>query len=425
MSYTNIDRCRICGNAAFIPILHLGEQALTGVFPKTPDQPVTVGPIDLIKCDEAHAGCGLVQLRQSYAPTDMYGENYGYRSGLNPSMVQHLRRRVREALRMAEPQPGDLILDVGSNDSTLLQAYPQSGWELVGIDPTGHKFADYYPDHIALIPDFFDARTLARRCPGRKAKIVTSIAMFYDLECPESFMQQIHRVLDNEGIWVFEQSYLPAMIAANAYDTVCHEHLNYYAFQQIQWMTDRTGFKILDVELNEVNGGSFCVTVAKSSSSYRENTERIEQLLAQEEQAELNTPRPFVTFRENAYRHRDELRAFVRDVARRGKLICGYGASTKGNVMLQFCGFSAEDLPAIAEINADKYGAYTPNSLIPIRSEAEVRQLRPDYLLVLPWHFREGIVRREAKYLAEGGRLVFPLPRLEVVEHEARKRAAA
>ncbi len=230
MSHVTIRGCRICGNSELHSVLHLGEQALTGVFPRSPAHPVEAGPVELVKCTENEGGCGLVQLRQSYAPEAMYGHNYGYRSGLNQSMVQHLRGRVKAALAIAQPQPGDLIIDIGSNDSTTLQSYPKA-FEMVGIDPTGIKYARYYPDHIKLIPDFFTADAFHDLYPGRRAKIITSFAMFYDLESPQTFMADIAECLTDDGIWVFEQSYLPGMLAALAYDTICHEHLNYYALR--------------------------------------------------------------------------------------------------------------------------------------------------------------------------------------------------
>jgi hypothetical protein len=353
----------------------------------------------------------------------MYGHNYGYRSGLNQSMVQHLRRRVHAAAAIANPCAGDLILDIGSNDSTTLQSYPR-GLELVGIDPTGVKFARYYPPHIRLIPEFFSARAFHTCYPGRRAKIITSFAMFYDLESPQAFMADIHQCLADDGIWVFEQSYLPAMLDALAYDTVCHEHLNYYALRQIQWMTDRNGFKILDVELNDVNGGSFAITVARSTSSLPENRRRVEELLEAEERMGLSTLWPFERFRDQVFRHRNELCAFIQEVQRKGRTVYGYGASTKGNVVLQFCNLTAADIPAIAEVNEDKFGACTPGTRIPIRSEADVRGLRPDYLLVLPWHFKRSIVAREERYLAEGGKLLFPLPQIEVVSRAGARVAA-
>jgi hypothetical protein len=423
MSHVTIRACRICGNTQLHSVLHLGEQALTGVFPRSPADPVEVGPVELVKCAEETGGCGLVQLRQSYAQEAMYGQNYGYRSGLNMSMVQHLRHRVRAALAIANPAPGELIIDIGSNDSTTLQGYPNC-YRLVGIDPTGVKFARYYPEHIALIPDFFSADVFRSRFPGQKARVITSMAMFYDLESPQSFMADIREVLDDDGIWVFEQSYLPAMLDTLAYDTVCHEHLNYYALRQIKWLTDRVGFKILDVEKNDVNGGSFCVTVARADSRYAANDGLVETVLAEEDRAGLGTLRPFDQFRDKVFRHRDELRELVTSSVKYGRKVYGYGASTKGNVLLQFCGFTPADIPAIAEVNEDKFGAYTPGTGIPIRSEADVRRVRPDYLLVLPWHFKPGIVARESEYLAGGGKLLFPLPRIEVVAKAGARRAA-
>lgn len=415
MSYTTIQRCRICGSDRLLSILHLGEQALTGVFPRSSDESIESGPIELIKCDASAAGCGLVQLRQSYDPGSMYGDNYGYRSGLNQSMVQHLTRRVQAALALAQPQPGDLVLDIGSNDGTTLRAYPAGKFELVGMDPTGRKFSRYYPPHAKLIPEFFSPDAFRRAVPGRRARIVTSIAMFYDLESPRAFMQAVREILAVDGVWIFEQSYLPTMLAQTAYDTICHEHLSYYALRQIKWMTDRTGLKILDVELNDTNGGSFCVAVARDDSSHVPQPGRVDDLLAAEEAAGIETPAPYDEFRQAVGTHRDELCRFVRAETAAGKTVYGYGASTKGNVLLQYCNFTPEDIRAIAEVNEEKFGRCTPGTRIPIASEADVRRQNPDFMLVLPWHFRNGIVRREAAYLAAGGQLVFPLPRLECV----------
>jgi len=417
MSHITIDRCRICGNDRLGSILHLGEQALTGVFPRSPDEEIESGPIELVKCNSSAGGCGLVQLRQSYDPGSMYGDNYGYRSGLNQSMVQHLARRVQGALALARPSRGDLILDIGSNDATTLRAYPAGEFELVGMDPTGRKFSRYYPRHVKLIPEFFSPDLFHKEFRGRRAKIVTSFAMFYDLESPRAFMQAVRDILADDGVWIFEQSYLPAMLSQKAYDTICHEHLSYYALRQIKWMTDRTGFTILDVELNDTNGGSFCVAVAKDDSSHSPQIARIADLLAAEDAAGIEKAAPYDEFREAVARHRRELCGFVREQTASGKSIYGYGASTKGNVLLQYCNFTRDNIRAIAEVNEEKFGRCTPHTRIPILSEADVRRQNPDYMLVLPWHFRNGIVRRETAYLASGGQLVFPLPKLECVAY--------
>jgi len=418
-NFSEIQRCRICGNTDLIPILDLGELALTGIFPKNKDQEITSAPLELVKCREDGSGkyCGLVQLRHSFDLNEMYGENYGYRSGLNHSMVEHLHRKVRKILRMLSLSPGDLVIDIGSNDSTLLQAYPDK-LLLVGIDPTGKKFKKYYPEHIQLIPDFFSSEALSSRFGKKKAKIITSIAMFYDLEAPLEFVDEIYRVLSDDGIWVFEQSYLPMMLQTNSYDTICHEHLEYYGLKQIKWILDKVGMKIIDVETNSVNGGSFSVVAAKRISKFSENRKAVVSHLDYEASCCLDDVDPYIEFKSRVYEHRDKLNELLSKVKREGQTIFGCGASTKGNVILQFCNITSDDIPFISEVNEDKFGAFTPGSKIPIISEEEARELRPDYFLVLPWHFRDGIVKRESAFLKKGGKLVFPLPVIEIVSDD-------
>lgn len=421
--HKKVDQCRICGSQELVQILNLGEQALTGVFPKSVTQHVPIGPLELVKCGD---GCGLVQLHHSYSADEMYGDNYGYRSGLNNSMVKHLHRRVEEARSRVELNAGDIVLDIGSNDCTTLRAYGDNGYKLLGIDPSGSKFQEYYPEYATLVPDFFNKETFQSQCGNEKAKIVTSIAMFYDLEDPTEFMRDVYSCLDNEGIWIFEQSYLPLMVERNAYDTVCHEHVSYYGLKQIKWMTDRVGFKILDVELNDINGGSFCVTVAKSGSKHVANTSRVEELLQQEHDDGYNGWEVYNEFRDRVFEHRDDLKSLLRKLNAAGNHVCGYGASTKGNVVLQFCDITTKEIAGIAEVNQEKYGAFTPYNYIPIASEADIKAEYPDYMMVLPWHFRDNILKREQAYLAAGGNLIFPLPELEVVYgNAAAKRVAA
>lgn len=416
--YTEIKKCRICGNPNLATVLSLGNQALTGVFPRSKDQPLTSGPLELVKChsDSGEPICGLLQLRQSYPLDEMYGQNYGYRSGLNRSMVEHLHEKVRGILGSVPLAGGDLILDIGSNDSTLLQAYPRDlGLLLAGIDPTGVKFRQYYPSHIQLIPEFFSAQAVRANFGARKAKVITSIAMFYDLESPLEFVNQMVDALADDGVWVFEQSYMPTMLEINAYDTICHEHLEYYALSQVKWLMDQAGLKILDVELNAVNGGSFSVMAARKESPREGHPERVNAVLEQERQQGLGTLKPFQDFRGRVFAHAEELAATIKEITAHGQMVLGYGASTKGNVILQFCGLSEKEIPYIAEVNEDKFGCYTPGTGIPIISEKEARAMHPDYFLVLPWHFRNGLVARESAYLQSGGRLLFPLPRIEIV----------
>ncbi|MBI4376065.1 MAG: methyltransferase domain-containing protein [Elusimicrobia bacterium] len=411
-----ISKCRICGNPRLASILDLGRQAPTGIFVKDPRQLAAPGPLELVKCEEDGGGrsCGLVQLRHSYDLEKLYGENYGYRSGLNRSMVEHLHSKVAAIRKKVKLGAGDLVVDVGSNDGTLLRAYPET-LTRVGIDPTAAKFKKYYPANVLVIPKFFSAKAIREAAGTTRAKVITSIAMFYDLESPMDFMREIRDVLHDEGIWVFEQSYMPAMLETNSYDTVCHEHLEYYGLRQIQWMAGRVGLKIVDVEWNEVNGGSFSVTAAKDDSSLKEKSSVIEKALARELALGLSTLKPYEEFRGRVQRHREHLLKRLKDIRGQGGRLLGYGASTKGNVLLQFCGLTRKDIPYIAEINEDKFGCVTPGSEIPIISEAEARAMSPDYFLVLPWHFRKGIIERERDFLKRGGKMLFPLPQIEEV----------
>lgn len=407
-----VTTCRICGSTNTDVILELGVQYLTGLFPRVENKKMTSGPLTLMKCN---GRCGLVQLRHSYELSELYGAHYGYRSSLNRSMVEHLWGIVEKLQGLREVGKEDIVVDIGSNDGTLLSFYPSGGAKLIGFDPSAEKFRHFYRSDVHLITNFFSAEIFRKEYGPRKAKIVTAIAMFYDLERPLDLVREIESLLDDEGIWHFEQSYLPLMLKANAYDTICHEHLEYYALRQIKWMTDQAGLKIIGLEVNDVNGGSLAITVAKANSHYPEATDAVRGILQDEEELGLNGREIYSQFEQRVFQHKEKLRALLEKLQAEGKKVLGYGASTKGNVILQFCEIDQTLLPAIAEVNPDKFGCFTPGTGIPIISEKEAHALSPDYFLILPWHFKRNILERESEYLNRGGRLIFPLPEIEIV----------
>ncbi|MFH1309182.1 MAG: class I SAM-dependent methyltransferase [Candidatus Omnitrophota bacterium] len=417
--YRKIEKCRICGNTLLERVLDLGEQMLTGVFPREKGAKITTGPLRLVKCVGGDDVCGLLQLEHSYDLKELYGDNYGYRSGLNSSMVGHLQSKVKKIIGRVDLREKDLVIDIGSNDSTALQAYPSSGLTLVGIDPTGVKFQNYYPARIQLIPDFFSSDLVDRHFPGKKAKIVTSFSMFYDLEDPMGFMRQVYDVLSDDGIWVFEQSYMPKMLERNAYDTVCHEHLEFYALKQIKWMSERVGFRIVEVEFNNVNGGSFSVIVSKSNGSSTVLPE-VQKILDLEQKEGLDTVLPYQAFAKRVAKTKNDQVGFIKTARVQGKTVAALGASTKGNVLLQYCGITETDVAFVGEVNADKIGCFTPGSWIPIISEDEAIARKPDYLIVLPWHFKEFFMKNK-KF--SNATLVFPLPHLEFSKKEKESNA--
>ena len=408
--YNKITQCRICKSNNLQHTLSLGEQQLTGVFPKTKEEKITTGPVDMVWCSD----CGLLQLEQSYSLDEMYGDNYGYRSGLNAFMVNHLTQKIKTLETLAQLKTEDLVIDIGSNDATSLKAY-ETDCEKVGIDPTGKKFIEYYPENVRLIADFFTAEAFKNEFGEKKAKIITSIAMFYDLEDPNSFVKDIHEVLDDEGIWHFEQSYMPSMLRANSYDTLCHEHLEFYSLKVVKNLLENNGMKIVDVQTNDINGGSFAITAAKKESSYTPNSAVINWMLQQEKNMNLDTVEPYLAFAERMKNHKEQLVSLINALVADGKKVFGYGASTKGNVLLQYCDFTPEQITCIAEVNEQKFGSLTPATHIPIISEKDAKEMKPDYFLVLPWHFRHSILEREKEFRKNGGKFIFPLPEIEII----------
>ena len=403
-------RCRVCGNSNLYTAVNLGAQKLTGVFPrnKASDEALSSAEIKLVKCDDSKmaSACGLLQIEEAFDPDVMYGENYGYRSGLNNSMVGHLHEKVSRIISKYSPPKGSTIIDIGSNDATTLKRFGDQ-YERVGVDPTGLKFRDYYDAEIELIPDFFSADILKRRGIEKKASVITSFSMFYDLPDPVGFAKDVAFCLEKNGIWVFEQSYLPSMLKTNSFDTACHEHVEYYSMKVIKYVLDAAGLKIVNIEFNDVNGGSVSIDAAHESSKWRASDSVDEVLKAEEQIYELQNPNTYRDFMVRINEIGENLRLWLDECKRDGKTVAGLGASTKGNVLLQYFGITSEDITCIGEVNQDKFGSITPGSKIPIVAEQDVLGARFDFLFILPWHFKEFFVNSE-KFKDQN--LVFPLP---------------
>ncbi len=404
-----INSCRSCSNKKLTKAIDLGVQKLTGIFPKTKNEYVPSGSLSMLFCEK----CKLLQLENSFNPDTMYGDNYGYMSSLNLSMVTHLKKKAEKIINLAKLTSGDIVVDIGSNDGTFLGFFPNKS-KLIGIDPTVKKLGKYYKKNIIKISNFFSSNLL-NKFINKKVKIVTSISMFYDLETPVKFAQQIHDILDKNGIWHLEQSYMPMMLKNNSYDTICHEHLEYYSLNSIKYIFDKVGFKIIDLEFNDINGGSFSITVAKKNSNYKEATKLIDWLLYKEELFNYNKISTFKNFYSNVKKHKKVFRNLMLNLKDMKKKVIGYGASTKGNVILQYCNINSDLLPYICEVNKFKHGRFTPGSKIKIISENKAKKIKPDYYLVLPWHFKNFIINKEKDFLKKDKKLIFPLPDIEIV----------
>lgn len=413
--------CRACGNPGLLPVLPLGDQAIASSFHLSPEYPPLERriPLELVRCnpEASENACGLLQLSHT-VPGDLMYAAYGYRSGINESMLRHLGTIAARASALVGLRPGDLVVDIGANDGTLLLAYQTPGATLVGFEPSDVRPEQPTP-HLRFIHDYFSAASLRGRGFG-EAKIVTSIAMFYDLDDPGRFVADVASILAPDGVWILELAYLPTMLQLNTFDTVCHEHLTYWALGPLERLLGQHGLTLVDATLNDVNGGSIQATVARTGGKLSERSDaakaRIYNLKRHEVDLRLDESAPYEAFRTRIEGIRDRLPALLADLKRQGRLVLGYGASTKGNVTLQYCNITPELLPAIADRNPRKWGTKTPGTGIAIVSEDEMRERMPDFLLVLPWHFTAGFREREAAFLARGGRFIVPIPEVKILD---------
>jgi SAM-dependent methyltransferase len=411
--------CRVCGSSALTPVINLGEQYLQGSFvkPGKEEPPLRKISLSLVRCDPTkdERACGLLQMEHTVPPEVLYSA-YWYRSGTNETMRNHLQGITEEAASLIG-KSNARVLDIGCNDGTLLKCYPQNFIKF-GVDPS--DVAQEITGEITAIQDIFPSEELTKVLQGEKFDIITSIAMFYDLEDPVSFCKEIKKALAPGGLWVFEMSYMPSMLKMNSYDTICHEHLEYYSLAVLEYILKQADLKIVDAVLNDINGGSIrCYATHLDNFAFKkqEAVTRIKLLRQAEFDMELDTDKPYKNFQDRINVHKEQLVSLLKMLKKEGKSIHIYGASTKGNTILQWCGIDNRIIDVAAERNPDKYGAYTLGTDIPIVSEADSRAMKPDYYLVLPWHFKEEFLKREEEILKRGVGLIFPLPNVEIIKY--------
>ena len=406
--------CRICDNDNLKVVISLGEQKITSIFPPYgEDDKIPSAPINLCMCSE----CGLIQLQETYDADIMYKNgNYGYISGLSNTMRNHLEQYNDEISSKANLSSNDYVLDIGSNDATFLKYY-NNDVKKIGIDPSGEQFKECY-SNIELLSDYFTKEIFINKFKSIKCKIITSICCLYDLHEPVKFAKDIHDILDDEGIWSCEQSYLLSMLKTNGLDTICHEHLEYYALTQVKNIADRANLKIIDVMFNSSNGGSLRVYFAKmSSKTHIECKDLIEQILTEEKKYDIINPDTYIKFVNRCDVELKKLTDFIDMVKLNNKIIQIYVASSKGNCVLQYCNIGPNQIRYAVERNQSKLGLCT-NTGIEIISEETMRKDPPDFLLVLPWHLKNEIIQREKEYLDNGGQLICYFPTFEIISNK-------
>ena len=402
--------CRNCKNNIFFNLLSLGKISFTGKFSKSFINDIPKAYLNLVMCKK----CKLVQLDRNYNKKYLYGKDYGYRTGINSTMTNHVKKTVKKCSALAELKANDPVLDIASNDATLLNFY-QKNIITVGVDPLVNKYKRCYKKINYKISKFFQINDIKKLNLKKKFKIITSLSVFYDLEDPNKFIRHIKETLDEKGVFILEHTDLHSIIKNNLFDTICHEHLEYYSSKVIIDMMNFNGLKVFDYEFNDINGGSIRYYISQQKTNYRIKQKKINRLLLKESKIGLHSTKIFKIFFAKILHEKIKLKKLIKEINNKKLTIHGYGASTKGNVLLQFYNIGNKEINYIADRNPLKYNLFTPGTKIKIISENYSRRLKPDYYLVLPWHFKKEILIREKKIREKGTKLIFPLPKMHVI----------
>ncbi len=411
-------KCRNCKSSKLVKVIFIGKQVVSSIFPKSKPKNAKKYSLDLYECKK----CKLVQLGKSIPLGNMYGETYGYRSSLSKLMVNHLKNKFLKIKKILKLTKNSNILDIGSSDSTFLNFFSNEnkGYSCVGIDPSALKYSKYYNKDVNLIVDYFSAKSVNSKIKdlglsNRKFKLISSFAMFYDIDDPNKFCKDIRSLLEKDGIWILEMSYFPMLLSNLTYDQICHEHVTYYTLSVFKKIAEKNGLKIIDFSFNVINGGSIEIICSPKNSKIKPKFKKISNQLEIEDKITFNDYKKFNLRVDNI---KKTINIFLENIQQARNKIIGYGAATKGNIVLNHCLINSKKIPLICDENEEKFGRYTPGSNIKIISKKEMRKARPDYLLVLIWSFKSEVIRQELNYIKKGGKLIFHLPFLHIVDKQ-------
>jgi len=411
-------KCRNCKRKNVKKIIFIGKQVVSSIFPKKKINNQKKYSLDLYKCNN----CKLIQLGKSIPLGNMYGETYGYRSSLSKLMVNHLHKKFLKLKKITKLKKNNNILDIGSSDSTFLNFFSneKKHYNCLGIDPSAKKYLKYYNDDVNLIVDYFSAKAVNSclkklKLKNKKFKLISSFAMFYDIDEPNKFCKDISSLLEKDGLWILEMSYFPMLLSNLTYDQICHEHVTYYTLDVFKKIIEKNGLKVIDFSFNVINGGSIEIICSPKKSKIKANHAKIKNQIELENRI---TNIDYSKFNLRVDNIKKTTNLLLENIKMAKKKIIGYGAATKGNIVLNHCGIGSDKISLICDENEEKFGRYTPGSNIKIISKKAMRRINPDYLLVMIWSFKSEVIRQEVKYIKKGGKLIFHLPFLHIVDKE-------
>ena len=404
-----IKNCRNCKNTELFDLFSLGKISFTGRFSNTIHQNVPKAYLNVLMCKK----CKLVQLDRNFDLNYLYGKNYGYRTGINKTMTDHVKKIVRKCSALVKLKSKQYVLDIGSNDATLLNFYPNDIIK-VGVDPLVNKYKKFYKKINYKISNFFKIKDIEKIKIKKKFKIISALSVFYDLRDPNKFIREIKKILDDKGVFVLEHVDLYYIIKNNIFDTICHEHLIFYSSKIIIEMMKNNGLKVFNHEYNEINGGSSRYYICHSKTNFKVS-KNINKVLLRENLQGIELKKTYKLFFTKILNEKIKLIKLIKKIKNEKQDIHGYGASTKGNVLLQFYNINNKVVNYIADRNPLKWNSFTPGTRIKIISESQSRKIKPHFYLVLPWHFKNEILIREKNIRKKGTKFIFPLPKVRVV----------
>ena len=404
--------CKICKSKKLVKITNLKNQPISSVFLEKKNFSLKKYNINLYEC----RSCKLIQFASLPPLGEMYGQTYGYRTSLSKLMVNHIKKKFDKLIKYKNIKNNLNILDIGSNDGTFLNFFARKNkkFKLYGIDPSAEKFKKYYNKRINLITDYFSYENILKKKDIKKSKfkLITSFAMFYDIDNPNKFCKDIYKLLDNDGIWALEISYFPSLLKNLTYDQICHEHVTYYTLTTFNNLIKKHNLKIIDFNFNEINGGSVEIICAKKNYKSNMKNNELKEYLDDEKNITKISYQKFNQRVENTKKNILEILKIIGN----NKNVIGYGASTKGNIVLNHCNITSKDIKYICDANPFKLKKFTPGSNIQIISKEKMRKLNPKYLLVLIWSFRSEVINQEIEFIKKGGKLIFHLPQLHIID---------
>lgn len=407
--------CRVCDNNNLKHIISLGNQHLVD-FLEDDDEKKTVAPLELSLCNKSQGGCGLLQLQHT-VPPDLLYRRFWYKSGVNQTIRNDLEDIVSSAEKLCTLNDQDFVIDIGANDGTLLRFYKNRSLNLVGFEPATNLMDDAKIGNTEIINNYFNSNDFIEKFGSNKAKVITSISMFYDLEKPNDFVRDLSKILSKDGVWILQMNYLVTMLQNNAFDNIVHEHLEYYSLQSLEYLLSKHDLEVFDISFNNINGGSIRTYIKHKDCTKFSITDSVQETRQSEKNLGLDDEKPYLDFANSIKNQKTQTYDFIKNEVNNNKIIHVYGASTRGNTLLQYYGLNSDLIKVASERNPSKWGKRTVGTNIPIISEDESRKIKPDYYLILPWYFLDEFLEREKLFLKEGGKFIVPLPKFKIIQY--------